>query len=65
MAKILLIFQKFCKKQAARAWSPSVCVSQWGGGKEFMKKDFCKNFTRKFLSLSPPVWAKMGKIVKT
>ena len=28
-------------KQAARAWSPSVCESQWGAGKnEFMTKSF-------------------------
>ena len=35
------------QKQAARAWSPSVCVSQWDGEKEFME-DFAKNSRENF-----------------
>ena len=61
MAKILLIFQRFCKKQAARAWSPSVCVSQWGGGKRIYENRFLQKFHAKISKSQPSSMGQNGK----
>ena len=46
-AKFLEVFG-FCVKQAARAWSPSVCKSQWVKVKnEFMAKVFLQKSREK------------------
>ena len=48
---------KFQKKQAAHAWSPSVCESQWGAGKnEFMAKSFFAKNHGKITKSQPPLW---------
>ena len=45
-------------------WSPSVCESQWGAGKnEFMAKSFfAKNHVK--ITKSHPTMGEMGKSVK-
>ena len=52
-------------KQAVRAWSPSVCVSQWRGKNEFMTKSFLQNHAKINKSQPLRVCTKMVKTVKS
>ena len=51
----------FPLKQAARAWSPSVCVSQWGGGKRIYENRFLQKFHAKISKSQPSSMGQNGK----